>query len=69
MKTSFFVITSKGFSKKTGKNCRLRLGTTLCHGHECNCGEIAESNGRHGLKCKQGTGKKSETQRSQQIGN
>ena len=41
-----------------GKKCRLRLGATLCHPHECNCGEIAESNGRHGLKCKQVTGQK-----------
>ena len=63
MKTSFFDITSKGFSKKMpriemGKNCRLGLGATFCHPHECKCGEIAESNERHGLKCEQSTGQK-----------
>ena len=30
--------------------CGLRLGSTLCHLHECNCGEMVEPNGRHGLK-------------------
>ena len=38
--------------------CGLRLGTTLCHPHEYNCGEMVESNGRHGLKCKQAHGRK-----------
>ena len=41
-----------------GKNSKLRLGATLCDPHECNFGEIAESNGKHGLKCKQATGQK-----------
>ena len=40
------------------KNCRLQLGATLCHLHECNYGEIAESNKIRGLKCKQATGQK-----------
>ena len=53
----------KWFIKKTprikmGKNCRLRLGATLCHPHECNFGEIAESNERHGWKCRKVTGQK-----------
>jgi hypothetical protein len=38
--------------------CGLRLGATLCHPHECHCGEMVESNGRHGLKCKQAKGRK-----------
>ena len=38
--------------------CGLRLGATLCHPHECNCGEMVDSNGRHGLKCKQARGRK-----------
>ena len=38
--------------------CGLRLGATLCHPHECNCGEMVESNGRHGLKCKHAVGRK-----------
>ena len=38
--------------------CGLRLGATLCHPHECKCGEIVEPNGRHGLKCKRATGRK-----------
>ena len=38
--------------------CGLRLGSTLCHPHECNCGEMVESNGRHGLKCKSARGRK-----------
>ena len=38
--------------------CGLHLGTTLCHPHECNCGEMVESNGRHGLKCKKARGRK-----------
>ena len=38
--------------------CGLRLGATLCHPHECKCGEIVEPNGRHGLKCKKATGRK-----------
>jgi hypothetical protein len=29
--------------------CGLRLGATLCHPHECNCGEMVASNGRHGF--------------------
>ena len=47
-------ITSQSYSNI----CRLCLGTTLCHPHECNCGEMVESNGRHGLKCKQARGRK-----------
>ena len=39
-------------------NCGLRLGATLCHPHECNCGEMVEPNGRHGLKCKKAWGRK-----------
>ena len=38
--------------------CGLRLGANLCHPHECKCGEMVESNGRHGLKCKQAGGRK-----------
>jgi hypothetical protein len=38
--------------------CGLRLGATLCHPHECNCGTMVESNGRHGLKCKHAVGRK-----------
>jgi hypothetical protein len=38
--------------------CGLRLGATLCHPHEYNCGKMVEPNGRHGLKCKQATGRK-----------
>ena len=38
--------------------CGLCLGTNLCHPHECNCGEMVESKGRHGLKCKQAGGRK-----------
>ena len=41
-----------------GKNQGLRLGAILCHPHEFNCGEMAESNVRYGLKCKQATGQK-----------
>ena len=36
--------------------CGLHLGATLCHPHECNCGEMVEPNGRHGLKCKKALG-------------
>ena len=38
--------------------CGLRLGATLCHPHECNCDKMVESNGRHGLQCKQARGRK-----------
>jgi hypothetical protein len=38
--------------------CGLRLGSTLCHPHECNCGNMVEPNGRHGLKCKSARGRK-----------
>ena len=38
--------------------CGLRFGATLCQPRECNCGEMVESNGRHGLKCKQAIGRK-----------
>jgi hypothetical protein len=37
--------------------CGLRLGATLCHPHEYNCGKMVVPNGRHGLKCKQATGR------------
>jgi hypothetical protein len=38
--------------------CGLRLGSNLCHPHECNCGEMVEPKGRHGLKCKMARGRK-----------
>jgi hypothetical protein len=38
--------------------CGLRLGATLCHPHECLCGEMVKSNGRHGLKCNNAIGRK-----------
>ena len=38
--------------------CGLRLGSPICHPHECNCGEMVEHNGRHGLKCKSARGRK-----------
>ena len=38
--------------------CGLQLGSTLCHPHECNCGNMVEPNGRHGLKCKMARGRK-----------
>ena len=37
--------------------CGLCLGATLCHLHECLCGEMVESNRRHG-KCKKAIGRK-----------
>ena len=33
-------------------SCCLRLGSTVCHQYQCICGAIVESNGRHGLSCK-----------------
>ena len=38
--------------------CGLRLGSTLCHPHECECGNIVEPNERHGLACKKSRGRK-----------
>ena len=38
--------------------CGLRLGATLCQPHECICGEMVESKGRHGVKCKKAIGQK-----------
>ena len=41
-------------------SCGLRLGSTLCHPYQCTCGAMVDSNGRHGLSCKnQYVGKKS----------
>ena len=42
----------------------IRLGTTLCHPHECNYDEMVKPNGRHGLKCKQA---KSQTMRQEDV--
>ena len=39
--------------------CGLRLGSTICHPHECICGGHVESNGRHGLACKKQIGRRS----------
>ena len=33
-------------------SCGLRLGSTLCHPYQCTCGAMVESNGLHGLSCK-----------------
>ena len=40
-------------------SCALRLGATICHPHQCICGEAVDSKGRHGLACKKQMGRKS----------
>ena len=47
--------------------CGLHLGATLCHPHECNCGEMVEPNGRHGLKCKKAWGQKTRHEEVNQL--
>ena len=48
------VLKSKKDASQSNSNiCGFRLGTTLCHLHECNYEEMIKPNGRHGLKCKQ----------------
>ena len=37
--------------------CALRLGSPLCHPHECICHTQVDSNGVHGLSCKRNTGR------------
>ena len=39
--------------------CGLRLGTTLCQPHACQCGKEVDSTGRHGLSCKKAEGRHS----------
>ena len=39
--------------------CGLRLGSTLCHPHNCICGVEVDAKGRHGLSCKRQTGRHS----------
>ena len=37
--------------------CGLHLGSTLCHPHQCICGVMVDSTGRHGLSCKKQKGR------------
>ena len=37
--------------------CALRLGSPLCHPHECICRTQMDSNGVHGLSCKKSAGR------------
>lgn len=37
----------------------LRLGTPLCHPHQCICGSTVDEFGMHGLSCKRSAGRKS----------
>ena len=37
----------------------LRLGTTLCHPHTCQCGKSVDNLGRHGLSCLKAQGRHS----------
>ena len=55
---------SSSTSQSNSNICRLRLGTTLCHPHECNNDEMIKPNRRHGLKCKQAT---SQTMRQEDV--
>jgi hypothetical protein len=48
-------------------NCGLRLGSPICHPHECNCGEMVERNGRHGLACKLARGRKTRHEEVNQL--
>ena len=38
-------------------SCALRLGAKICHPHKCICGKEVESNGLHGLSCKNSSGR------------
>ena len=37
----------------------LRLGSNLCHPHQCKCGSMVDQKGRHGLACKNQVGRHS----------
>ena len=37
----------------------LRLGSNLCHPHQCKCGALVDQKGRHGLACKKQVGRHS----------
>ena len=55
---------SSSTSQSNSNICGLRLGTTLCHPHECNNDEMVKPNRRHGLKWKQAT---SQTMRQKDV--
>ena len=37
--------------------CGLRLGSPLCHTHQCHCGKRVDQSGTHGLSCQQSVGR------------
>lgn len=56
-KASFLVIQCSETNNVFRISVGLRLGCDICRPHTCNCGIVADSEGRHGLKCKKSTGR------------
>ena len=47
--------------------CGLRLGTSLCHPHTCQCGSEVDKSGRHGLSCKSAGGRHSRHSQANEL--